>query len=128
MASLNRALLIGHLGGDPEVTTLPSGSRVANFSIATARWVKKDNEWEEGKPDWHRCVAWGDLADKCERSLEKGALVFVEGRMDTSPWTDKEGTNHWITKIVASKVLVLKHPGTAISSTEEGNEEGDVPF
>jgi len=107
MASLNKVNLIGHLGQDPEVRFLPSGQAVANFSMATSdKWKGKDGEMNE-RTEWHRVTVYGKLAEICRDFLIKGRQVYVEGRLQTKDWTDKEGIKRKQTEIIASEVIFL---------------------
>ena len=91
MAGVNKVILIGRLGGDPELRYTNSGSAVANFSLATSvNWVNKSGEREE-RTDWHRVVAFGRLGEICGEYLNKGKQVYVEGRLQTRSWEDKDG-------------------------------------
>ncbi len=110
MASLNKVMLIGNLGQDPEVRFTPAGQAVATFNIATSeRWTDKAGQKQE-KTEWHRIVVWGKTAENCKEYLSKGRPVFVEGRLQTREWTDKEGKKRYTTEVVASLVQFL---GTA---------------
>ena len=90
--SINKAIVVGNLGGDPEVRVLPSGQNVANFSVATkARFTNRNGERQD-RTEWHRIVAFGQLADNCERMLSKGRQVYVEGRLQTRQYKAKDGS------------------------------------
>ncbi|PIR20653.1 MAG: single-stranded DNA-binding protein [Deltaproteobacteria bacterium CG11_big_fil_rev_8_21_14_0_20_47_16] len=107
MASLNRVMLIGNLGADPEVRYTPGGQPVATFNIATTeRWTDKGGQKQE-KTEWHRIVVWGKQAENCKEYLSKGRPVFIEGRLQTREWNDKEGKKRWTTEVVASLVQFL---------------------
>ena len=101
---VNIAILIGRCGRDPEVRYTTSGSPVANFSLATDERGKDSSGNWETKTEWHQVQAWGKLAEVCEKRLSKGSLVYVEGRIQTSEWDDKQGNHRKKTEIVA-KVL-----------------------
>ncbi len=97
----NKVSLIGHLGKDPEVRRLESGAAVAKFSLATSESYKdKAGEWQS-VTEWHDVVLWRSLAERAERDLKKGSLVFVEGKLTTRKWQDKEGNNRYSTEVVA---------------------------
>jgi single-strand DNA-binding protein len=103
MSSLNRVMLIGSLGRDPEIRTLNSGERVANFSVATSERWKKDGEQKE-KTEWHNVVVFNDgLATICEKYLKKGSKVYIEGAIQTRKWTDKDGNERYSTEIVIQR-------------------------
>jgi single-strand DNA-binding protein len=105
--SVNKAIIIGNLGADPEVRYTQSGTAVANLSIATnERWTDKSGEKQE-KTEWHRVVVFGKTAENCEKYLGKGRQVYVEGRIQTNEWTDKDGNTKYTTEIVARDVTFL---------------------
>ena len=107
MASLNSCSFIGNLGKDPESRYLQDGTCVANFSLAcNESWKDKDGEKKE-KTEWVRIVAWGKLGEICEKYLTKGKQVFIQGRMQTREWEDKEGVTRYSTEIVADKMVML---------------------
>lgn len=105
--SLNKAMIIGNLGSDPEVRAIASGARVANFSVATNRkWTGRDGTSQE-KTEWHRIVAWEKLADLAERFLKKGDRVYVEGEIEYRSYEDKDGVTKYITEIRARDMVML---------------------
>jgi single-strand DNA-binding protein len=107
MASVNKVILIGNLGKDPEVRFTPGGQAVANFSIATSdNWTDKSGQKQE-RTEWHRIVVWGKQAELCGEYLKKGRQVYVEGRLQTREWTDKEGRKNYTTEVVANAVTFL---------------------
>jgi len=104
---VNKVILIGNLGADPEVRFTPSGQAVANFRIATNEsWTDKSGQKQE-RTEWHRIVVWGKLAELCGEYLKKGRQCFVEGRLQTREWTDKEGKKNYTTEVVANNVQFL---------------------
>lgn len=104
MASVNKVILLGNLGRDPELRYTPGGQAVANFTLATnERYTTKDGEKQE-RTEWHRIVAWGRTGEICAQYLSKGRSVFVEGRLQTREWEDKEGGKRRTTEIVANNV------------------------
>lgn len=108
MASINKAILIGNLGRDPEVRFTPGGQAVSNFSIATTdRWKNKQSGNFEERTEWHNIVAWGKLAELCKEYLSKGRQVYIEGRLQTRSWDDKEGKKRYTTEVVAQVVQFL---------------------
>jgi single-strand DNA-binding protein len=108
MASVNKVILIGNLGRDPELRYTPGGQPVANFSIATSEsWNKKDGSGREEKTEWHRIVAWGRTAELCAQYLSKGRSVYIEGRLQTREWENKEGQKQRTTEIVANTVQFM---------------------
>ena len=120
---LNKALIIGNLGSDPELRVTPSGQAVCNLSIATNRaWVNKQGEKQE-RTDWHRVVVWGKQAELCKEYLSKGRQVYIEGRMETRSFDDKDtGKKRYVTEIVAESVQFLGGP-----RRENSTRQMDVP-
>ena len=105
--SVNKAILIGRLGADPEVRYTQGGQAVANFNIATDRtWTDKSGQKQE-KTEWHRIVAWGRTGELCGEYLRKGREVYVEGRIETREWQDRDGNRRWSTEINAQNVTFL---------------------
>lgn len=144
MASVNKAILVGNLGGDPEIRFLPSGQPVANFNIATSeRWTGKDGNPGE-RTEWHRIVVFGKQAENCKEYLKKGRQVYIEGRLQTREWNDKEGKKRNTTEIIAQVVQFLgtgmgggrareAEPPPVVSEEEAkpsplGNSDDDIPF
>jgi single-strand DNA-binding protein len=112
MASINKAILIGHLGKDPEMRYTQDGRAVANFNIATTEtWNDKNTGEKREQTEWHRIVAWGRLGEICGQYLSKGRQVFVEGRIQTREWEDQQGNRRWTTEIRASTVQFLGAKG-----------------
>lgn len=105
--SLNKAILIGYLGRDPEMRYAPSGQAVANFSIATDESYKDKDGQKVQKTEWHRIVVWGKQAEFCGNYLSRGRLVYIEGKLETRKWTDKDGVEKYTTEIKADRVLGL---------------------
>jgi len=107
MASVNKVILVGNLGRDPELRYIPSGQPVANFTLATnERWRDKDGNNQE-RTEWHRVVVWGKSAENCAQYLQKGRSVYVEGRLQTRDWEDKDGNKRSTTEVVAQVVQFL---------------------
>jgi single-strand DNA-binding protein len=140
MASVNKVILIGNLGRDPELRYTGSGQPVANFTMATTEnWTNKSGEREQ-RTEWHRIVAWGRLAEICGEHLAKGKQVYVEGRLQTREWEDREGNKRRTTEITAQQVLMMGRRGEAGgmpadegSPPEPAGETGetgedDIPF
>ncbi len=110
---LNKVMIIGNLGRDPEMRYTPSGKPVTSFSVAVSRsWVKPEGERTE-TTDWFNVVAWGRLAEICSQYLTKGSLVYVEGRLETRSWEAENGQKHFRTEVVASDVNILDKRGKA---------------
>ncbi len=119
MASVNKVILIGNLGRDPELRYTASGQGVANFTLATnERWRDKDGNNQE-RTEWHRIVVWGKSAENCAQYLQKGRSVYVEGRLQTRDWEDKEGNKRQTTEVVAQNVTFL--------GSREGARGGSAP-
>jgi single-strand DNA-binding protein len=116
---LNKVMLIGHLGRDPEMRYTPSGRPVTTFTLATARsWNSTDGE-RHSEPEWFNIVTWGNLAEICKQYLVKGQQVFVEGRLQTRRWEDSENVKHTSVEIVASEMMIL-------GDRRETNQPGDA--
>jgi single-strand DNA-binding protein len=112
MASVNKVILLGNLGRDPELRYTPGGQPVANFSIATSEsWNKKDGSGREEKTEWHRIVAWGRTAELCAQYLAKGRTVYIEGRLQTREWENKEGQKQRTTEVIANSVQFIGSGG-----------------
>lgn len=109
MAGVNKVILIGNLGADPEIRVLPSGSTVANFNIATSETYVKDGE-KVTQTEWHRIELWDGLARIAEQYLRKGSQVYIEGKLRTDSWTDSEGQNRSMVKIRGLNMTLLGRP------------------
>lgn len=110
MQGINRVIVAGHLGGDPEARSLPSGKAVANFSLATNRRFKDQSGALRDDTEWHRVVVFDRLAELSRDYLRKGRLVYVEGRLQTREWEDREGKKRTTTEIVADNLQLLGGP------------------
>jgi single-strand DNA-binding protein len=126
MGSLNKATLIGNLGKDPEVRAIPSGAKVANFSIATTEsYTGKDGQ-KVDKTEWHNIVMWRGLAEVAEKYLKKGSQVYIEGRLQTRSWDDQNGQKRYTTEIIADNMVMLGRPtgggGSSSGAPRENNE------
>jgi single-strand DNA-binding protein len=108
MAGVNKVILVGNLGRDPEIKYTQSNVPVANFSVATSEsWKDKTTgEWQE-KTEWHRIVAWRHLAERAEKYLRKGKQVYIEGRIETRKWTGQDGNDRYTTEVVANQLMLL---------------------
>lgn len=106
-SSLNKVMIIGNLGRDPEMRYTPSGKPVTSFSLASSRnWITAEGERRD-ETEWFNVVAWGNLAEICNRYLTKGGRVFIEGRLQTRGWEDQEGNKHFRTEVVANEMIIL---------------------
>ncbi len=132
--TVNKVILIGRLGVDPELKYTPSGRAYARFSLATNRVWKDQEGNKQEKTDWHKIVAWGKLAEIMGEWLKKGRRVYIEGRIETRSFEDKNGARRWITEVVADNLEMLGDKGADTSSDvespppEENQEEDDLPF
>lgn len=108
MASLNKAIIIGHLGRDPETRYAADGTPITHFSVATSEsWKDKTSGEKKESTEWHRINTFGKLADICGQYLKKGALVYLEGKITTRKWTDKDGVDRYSTEIRADQMTML---------------------
>jgi single-strand DNA-binding protein len=111
MASINKVMLLGNLGRDPELRSTPKGNQVLNFPMATSRrWKDRETDEVHDQTDWHRIVVWGRQAEVLSEYLRKGSQVHVEGRLQTRSWSDKDGATRYTTEIVASRIQMLGRP------------------
>ena len=111
--SVNKVILIGNLGKDPEVKYTPQGTPVAKFSLATnERWKDKNGEWQD-RTEWHNIVAWQRLAEIVGEYVKKGQKLYIEGRIQTRSWDDKDGQKKYMTEIVANDLVLLGGRGEA---------------
>ena len=138
MAGVNKVILVGRLGRDPEVRYTPSGTAVANFSIATSeQWTNKDGEKQE-RTEWHKIVAWRRLGEICGEYLHKGSQIYIEGRLQTRDWEDRDGNKRYTTEVIAQNMQMLgsADKGGRAETTDErfpAEEpitvpEDDIPF
>jgi len=120
--SVNKVILVGRLGQAPEVRYTPSGSAVANFSVATNEsWTDKSGQKQE-RTEWHRVVVWGKLAELCKQYLAKGRQVYLEGKLQTRQWQDKEGQTKYTTEVMASTIQFLGATAGAGASSDNYNQ------
>ncbi len=133
MAGVNKVILIGNLGRDPELRYTPSGSAVTKFSLATSmRWKDRDGQQQE-RTDWHNIVAFGRQAEICNEYLKKGSQVYVEGRIQTRSYDDKDGNKKYITEIIVRSMQILGRKGEPEEEVPEEvgetkSEDEDLPF
>ncbi|HDP25949.1 MAG TPA: single-stranded DNA-binding protein [Deltaproteobacteria bacterium] len=138
--SINKVLLIGRLGKDPEMRFTPNGKAVTNFTLATNEvWTDQNGERQE-RTEWHRIVTWGKLAENCAKLLSKGKLAYVEGRLQTRQWDDRDGNKRYTTEIIANQMQILSPMDSADRSGDAepdfgpnngvaGSQEfDDIPF
>lgn len=131
MAGVNKVILIGNLGADPEIRNLPGGASVANFNIATSESYTNKNGERVTQTEWHRIEVWEGLARVAEQYLKKGNSVYIEGRLRTEEWQDKDGNTRYTTKIRAQNMTMLGGPsggsggGQEYSSNQSGNSQSN---
>ena len=140
MAGVNKVILVGNLGADPEVKYLSNGTTVANFRMATSEnRVNRSSGEKTTITEWHRIVAFGRLAEICGEYLNKGKQVYIEGRIRTRSWEGKDGNRKFTTEIVATQMQMLGTPGAPVESPDSEKESGieqevipgpedDIPF
>jgi single-strand DNA-binding protein len=141
MAGINKAILIGNLGKDPEIRTIDSGRKVATFSLATTESYKDKNGERVDQTEWHNIVFWGPIADVIEKYLKKGSQIYVEGKIRTRSYEDKEGVKKYITEIVGDKMTMLgggpktnEAPSSngksaqPVGQTFSAEQDDDLPF
>ena len=125
MASVNKVIIVGNLGKDPEVRYMPSGGAICNVNVATTRqWKNKESGEKQEETDWHRIVFFDRLAEIAGEYLKKGRSVYVEGRLRTRKWTDKEGKDQYTTEIVATEMQMLGAREGAGGGNAGADEEG----
>jgi len=139
MAGVNKAILIGNLGKDPELRYTPGGQAVASFSLATSeKWRDKDGNMQD-KTEWHNIVVWGRSAENAKEYLAKGRSVYIEGRIQTRSWDDKDGNKRYTTEIIAQRLQFLggrgdqgspqgAPPPEAPQPADLSGEDDDLPF
>lgn len=123
MAGINKVIIVGRLGNNPELKTLSPGNMVATFSVATSEtWMKEGQKQE--RTEWHRIVVWGKQAENCSKYLSKGRQVYVEGRLQTRQWEDQQGQKKYSTEIVAQTVQFLGNGG-AETNNSYGSQQNE---
>lgn len=130
MAGVNKAILVGNLGGDPEIRYTQAGLAVADFSLATTESWSKDGQ-KQDKTEWHKVVAFGKLAEICGEYLVKGKQIYIEGRIQTKKWEDKEGVTKYTTEIVANQMQMLGgkgDQGEAPAKDAGVDDNSSIPF
>lgn len=139
MASINKVILVGRLGKDPEIRAMSNGKSVANLSVATSRQWKNQNGEKQEETEWSNIVAYDKLADIIGQYLRKGSQVYLEGRLQTRRWTDKEGKDRYTTEIIASEMRMLDGKKDSGGSSEApasvnqpaaggGDDSSEIPF
>lgn len=135
MSSINKTILLGRVGKDPDIRRTQSGDAIANFSIATSeRWKDKNTGERKEKTDWHNCVAFGPLAGIVEQYVKKGSQLYVEGKLQTRKWQDQSGNDRYSTEVVlqgfgAQLVMLDGKPSGERETRQESYElDDDIPF
>ena len=144
MAGVNKVILVGNLGKDPEVRHLENGAAVANFSIATTESYKDKNGNRQDQTEWHNIVLWRGLAEIAEKYLRKGNQVYIEGKLRTRSWQDKDGNTRYTTEVVGDNMTMLGSRGSSDNSAPppstanepkssgtanlENEDDDDLPF
>jgi single-strand DNA-binding protein len=127
MIGVNKVILIGNLGKDPELRYTPAGQPVATFSLATTeRWTDKSGQRQD-RTEWHNVVAWGKLGELVNQYLKKGRSAYIEGRISTRSWDDKDGNKRYKTEIVASQIQFLGSTGQSSGGTTDGGIDQSMP-
>ena len=136
MAGINKVILVGNLGKDPDVRHLENGTKVASFSLATSESYKNKEGQKVDSTEWHNIVVWRNLAEIAEKYLKKGNTIYLEGKIRSRSWTDKENIKRYTTEIVADNFVMLggkkdnnsSEPIVSETSTGEVNTAGDAPI
>ena len=132
--SVNKVILIGNLGKNPEMKTFDNGSSVSNFTLATSRNYKDKQGNKVEDTEWHRIVAFGRIAEICNQYLSKGSQIYIEGRLKTREWKDKEETRHWTTEVITERMRMLgnrsdnRNDSVSADKVTDNAVETDVPF
>lgn len=124
MSGVNKVILVGNLGKDPEVRTIESGKKVANFSLATSETYKDRDGNKKEKTEWHSVVLWDKLAEIAEKYLSKGSTVYIEGKLQTRSWDDKDGNKRYTTEVVGQNLTMLGGK----QSTEQPTTPDEAPI
>ena len=127
MASVNKVILIGNLGKDPDIRYMPNGEAVANITLATSETWKDKTGAKQEKTEWHRVTFYRKLAEIVGEYLKKGSSVYVEGRLETRKWTDKTGTDRYTTEIIANEMRMLGSKSGGSSSEGENKNNKTTP-
>lgn len=141
MAGVNKVILVGNLGKDPEIRVTESGRKVANFSLATTESYKDKNGERVDSTEWHNIAFWGPIADVIEKYLKKGSQIYLEGKLRTRSYEDKDKVKKYITEIIGQTMTMLGRPGDGNSSGSKGaavpetvnqsltaEDDDDLPF
>jgi len=137
--TINRVIILGYLGKNPEAKLTSTGQMVCTFSVATSYDFKDKTDQKQERTEWHTMVAWGKIADYCAKYIKKGQQVYVEGRIQTRSWDDKNATKRYVTEIIVERIIaptLSKHDERSqdqaqmesFGPTELDNPEDDLPF
>jgi len=126
--SVNKAILVGNLGKDPELRYTPAGTAVCTFSLATTDRFKNKQGEQQDRTEWHNIVAWAGLAEICGKYLNKGKQVYIEGRIQSRSYDDRDGNKRYITEIVASEMQMLSRAGEQGAGSGSGNRPASQGF
>ena len=134
---INKVIIVGNLGADPDSRAMPSGNAVTNISVATSEsWNDRDTGEKQEKTEWHRVVFFNRLAEIAAQYLKKGSQVYVEGKLQTRKWEDKEGNERWTTEVVANQMQMLgdrmsgdtSNDNSSSSQSSSDNDNPDIEF
>jgi single-strand DNA-binding protein len=125
---LNKVMIIGRLGRDPEMRYTPSGRPVTNFSVATDRTWTTSNGEQRTETEWFTIVAWSNLAEICKQYLHKGQQVYIEGRLQTRKWEDADGNRRSTTEVVANEMIMLGDKRTQKTKKDDDSGDDEFPF
>ncbi len=128
--SVNKVILVGHLGSDPESRYTASGNAVTTFSLATNEsWKNADGNYED-KTEWHRCVLFGKMAETANEFVKKGQLIYLDGKLRTRSWEDNSGNKRYTTEVVAERFTMLgrKSSGSGEGTQPPADDDDDLPF
>jgi len=123
--SLNRVMIIGNVCGDPEIRAIPSGAKVANFSVATNEKYKTKDGKQVDKTEFHRVIFWRGIADICENYVKKGKQIYLDGKLTTRKWTDKNGVEKYTTEIIGDTLKLLGNKGDNTGNSAPSGQENN---
>ena len=132
MSSVNKAAILGRLGADPKLKYTPTGQPVCELRVATSESYADKAGTKQERTEWHRAVAWGKTAENCAKFLQKGRQVYIDGKLQTRQWDDKDGKKHYTTEIVAQNVVFVgdarEHARDQAPAPAQDMNEDDIPF
>lgn len=128
MAGINKVIIVGNLGKDPEIKSMPNGGAVCNITVATSEtWKDKNTGDKQEKTEWHRIVMFRKLAEIAGEYLKKGAQVYIEGKLQTRKWQDQQGQDRYTTEIVADQMQMLGGRGNGGSQSSQPSQQNQAP-